>query len=151
MVERSTVNVSQFTLGNTITSTVVSADLDYLANEGSQSSEFEIEIAGNGTGNNQTLTFHLYIDGIAVGTNFTLGATVFTYATGTSFAYTVRMLVSVLTSGGSGTIISSSYGIFKFDGNVVGSSTARGDFVNADISPSSAFEHDSQPHDPDQG
>jgi hypothetical protein len=140
VLERSTVNVSPLTVGNTITSTVVSADLLYLANEAAQSSEYEIEIAGNGTGNNQTLTFHLYIDGIAVGTNFTLGATVFTYATGLSFAYTVRMLVTVLSAGAGGTIATSSYGIFKFDGNVVGSSTTRGDFIEADISTSAAYD-----------
>ena len=47
VIERSTVNVFNWTVGNTTSPTAISAPLSYIANEGNQSSEYEIEICGS--------------------------------------------------------------------------------------------------------
>jgi hypothetical protein len=110
VLERSEVNVSQFTLGNSTTATDVSPTMNYKADEGNQSSEYEIEIMGVATGgltaSVQTLDFRLYIDGSNAGGGFTIGATLFssTATNNQPFVYTVRYLVSILTTGAGGTI-----------------------------------------------
>ena len=110
VLERSEVNVSQFTIGNTTTATALSPTLTYQAGEGSQSSEFEIEIMGVLTGaataSVTTFDFRLYLDGSNAGGGFTIGATVFssTSTNNQPFVYTVRYLVSILTTGTGGTI-----------------------------------------------
>jgi hypothetical protein len=46
VLERSAINVASFSVGNTTSPTAISAPLNYLASEGNQSSEYEIEILG---------------------------------------------------------------------------------------------------------
>ena len=130
-IERSDVNVAQFTVGNTTTPTAISATLNYKAGEASQSSEYEIEIRGNGAGNSttaQTLTFDLYIDGALFGGGFTIGATFFNNGSPglPSFRFTISLLVSVTASGAGGTIVSTSTGTAVNSGNFQGSGGAIG-------------------------
>ena len=80
VLERSIVNVAGFTIGNTTTATTISAATTYNANEGTQSSEYEIEIIGTLTWSSGTLNspiFQLFVDGSAIGggtvTQFTVG------------------------------------------------------------------------------
>jgi hypothetical protein len=80
VLERSTVNVAVFSVGNTTTPTIISAPLNYLAGEGEQSSEYDIEIVGNLNWGTSTLSgpvFQLYVDGSPIGggtvTQFTVG------------------------------------------------------------------------------
>jgi hypothetical protein len=106
-LERSTVNVASFTVGNTATPTIISAPLAYLASEGAQSSEFELEIDGliatAATGQTaQTLTFALFVDGSVLGGQFTMGA-VFLPVGAKSFSYTIRFRLSIQTAGSGGT------------------------------------------------
>jgi hypothetical protein len=110
VLERSEVNVAQFTIGNTVTATALSPTLTYAANEGAQSSEFEIEIMGVLTGgltaSVQTFGFRIYMDGSNAGGGFDIGATLFssTATNNQPFVYTVRFLVSILTTGSGGTM-----------------------------------------------
>jgi hypothetical protein len=111
VLERSTVNVAQFPIGNTATRTIISAPLGYQAGEGSQSSEYEIEIDGiisTGTTTTPTLTFDLGVDGSALGASFPIGGTYLT-ANG-SFAYSITFRLAVLTSGAGGTALLASAG-----------------------------------------
>lgn len=106
VLERSTVNVSQFTVGNTTTPTLIGAPLNYIANEGNQSSEFEIEIDGiatTGSVTAQTLTFQLAIDGSppSGAGPVTMGAVFM--ANGATFAYVIRFRLNVVTTGAGGT------------------------------------------------
>jgi len=107
VLERSTVNVSSFTVGNNTSFAAIGAALNYLANEGAQSSEFEIEIDGVATTANtgqstQTLSFGLAVDGTVLGGQFTVGA-VFLPVGNKTFSYTIRFRLSVQTTGGTGT------------------------------------------------
>jgi hypothetical protein len=110
VLERCEVNISQFTIGNTVTATAMSPTMNYAANEGAQSSEFEIEImgviVGGPTASVQTFGFRLYIDGANAGGGFDIGAVLFssTSTNNQSFTYTVRFLVDILTAGAGGTI-----------------------------------------------
>ena len=110
VLERNEINISQFTIGNTVTATAMSPTLSYAANEGAQSSEFEIEImgviVGGPTASVQTFGFRLYIDGANAGGGFDIGAVLFssTSTNNQSFTYTVRFLMDILTTGAGGTI-----------------------------------------------
>jgi hypothetical protein len=111
-VERSTVNVSQFTQGNSTTPAAVSSAMSYLANEASQSSEYEIEIEGAvswSTGTQQTLLFALYADGLNWAGQQTIGASALPVSGGGH--YWVRYLFSCTTSGSSGLFVVNTTGI----------------------------------------
>jgi hypothetical protein len=123
VLERSEVNVSQFTC-NSVTATTISPTMNYQAGEGAQSSEFEIEIMGVASApttiaNVQVLDFRIYLDGSNAGGGFTIGTTVFnsTATGGQNFTFTVRFLVSVLTTGAGGTIHIHSDGIISATAN----------------------------------
>lgn len=127
VLERSNVNVSQFTVGNTTTPTLISAPLDYQADEGNQSSEFEIEIDGiittAGSGTPQTLTFQLAIDGSPpTGAGpVTIGAVFL--ALGATYSYTIRFRISLNSFGANATaVLSVDGGISRRAANA-GSST----------------------------
>lgn len=113
-VDRSTINVAQFTVGATATRTLISAALSYIAGEGSQSSEYGIEIDGQivkGSGNStDTLTFDLGLDGVA-GAAFTIGG-VFLPASGT-FAYNLKFRAVILTTGTTGTVFMAVDGVIQ--------------------------------------
>jgi hypothetical protein len=127
-LERSTVNVASFTVGATATPTIISAPLAYQANEGAQSSEFEIEIDGlittaNTGQTSQTLTFQLDVDGSVLGGQFTVGA-VFLPVGNKTFSYTIRFRLSIQTTGTSGTCSVAADGQLAAAGVNAGSTTA---------------------------
>jgi hypothetical protein len=121
IIERSTVNVSQFTVGNTATLTNIAAPLGYLASEAALSSEFEIEISGNGSPaasggiTTSQLVFDLLMDGVSMGASPTIGATF--WQLGTFFAYTLRFFISVTAAGASGTAAVNSDGSISWSAN----------------------------------
>jgi hypothetical protein len=109
VLERSEVNVAQWTVGNATTPGVISAPLNYLAGEGNQSSEYELEIDGIATTANtgqtaQTLTFQLGVDGSppSGAGPVTFGAVMLAVGN-TGFAYVLRFRLNIVTSGTSGT------------------------------------------------
>ena len=127
VIERSEINVSQFSIGNTTTATNISAPLAYKASEASQSSEYEIEATGAGTPSNvgQTATdlgFRIYMDGSNIGNVLTVGASFF--GLGQAFVYNVRFRVSVTGSGAGGTAFISSGGTISYQTNKNQSDTA---------------------------
>ena len=115
VLERSAVNVSPLTVGNTTSPTAVSQSLTYLANEGAQSSEFEIEITGTITWGSpiQGWVMQLYIDGSAPGGGtagqFTVGITGQT--AGHVGGYVISYTVSLLGSGSGATAVLAGSGI----------------------------------------
>lgn len=111
-IDRSNVNISQFTQGNSITPAAVSAALSYLAGEASQSSEYEIEIEGAvtwSTGTQQVLNFALYADGLNWAGQQTIGASALPVSGGGH--YWVRYLWSCTTSGASGLFVVNTTGV----------------------------------------
>jgi hypothetical protein len=101
VLERSAVNTAQFTAGNVTTPTAISALMNIQANEGDQSSEYEIEACGSaafGTAANHNLDFRLFKDGSAYATAGTnLNAMTLSNAivgTGISIAYVVTFRVT---------------------------------------------------------
>jgi hypothetical protein len=126
VLERSTINVAQWTQGNSTTPATVSAPIGYLAGEGNQNSEFEIEIDGVAitatSGTAQTLSFGLAVDGSILGGLFTMGAVFLPLSV--SVGYTIRGRLTILTSGSSGTCIVTTDGQVSRQGVNAGSSTA---------------------------
>ena len=98
ILERSIVNVFNFTMGNTSTPTAISASATYAAYEGNQSSEYEIEIDGDFTtgATTYTVNFQLYVDGSATGPHATIGGTGVTASS--TYWYTVRARLAILDS-----------------------------------------------------
>jgi len=105
VLERSSVNTAQFTVGNTATPGPISALMSIFPNEGEQSSEYEIECSGSahfGTAANHNLDFRLFKDGSAYapgGTQLnamTLDNSI--VGTGISIAYTVTFRVTYIGS-----------------------------------------------------
>jgi hypothetical protein len=105
-VDRSNINIAQFTVGNTATRTLIGAPLSYIGGEASQSSEYAIEIDGiitYGTGNTTTiLDFDLGVDGAALGAAFTIGAA-YMAVSGFSYAFNLKFRLAILTTGAGGT------------------------------------------------
>jgi hypothetical protein len=118
-IERSTVNVAQFSMGTQTVDTIIGGPLNYLAGEASQSSEFGIEIDGivtgptSGSGTVPTYNMALFLDGSSFGAAFTLGGVMFgPITTHFSYSYTIRFTCAILTSGASGTAYLSADGQF---------------------------------------
>jgi hypothetical protein len=138
VMERSVVNLSQFTVGNTTTPTQISSPMTYSALEGNQSSEYEIEFIGVGTNYTGatagTLNFALYIDGSNAGGQFTIGASA--WASGRQFGYTVRFVLDILTAGSGGTALIHSVGWFydQSDNRLPSNSLVGGSTSSASIS-----------------
>jgi hypothetical protein len=104
VLERSDVNIAAFPIGNVTTTQNISSPLNYMATEGSQGSEYEIEIDGTiatGSVTAATLTFELAVDGSVLGGAFTMGAVYL--ANGLSFEYTIRFRLTITTTGAGGT------------------------------------------------
>lgn len=121
VLERSTVNVASFPSTNPLAASpaIVSAPMTYLANEGAQSSEYEIEIIGSGTWGTSFLNgwiMQLFVDGAAVGTSgqFTIGTSGQTLAA--TFGYRIAFGISLL---------SASTALFWSDGTVYDESANR--------------------------
>jgi hypothetical protein len=109
-LERSTVNVSQFTsTGVASPGQAIGVALNYLAGEGSQSSEYELEIDGIATTANtgqtaRPITFALAIDGaIPGGAGPLTWGGVMLLVGNVGFAYSIRMRLHIVTSGAGGT------------------------------------------------
>jgi len=128
ILQRSGTNVSQFTVGNTATNTIISAPLAYFANEGNQNSEFEIQIDGTATGgtSGQNLNFALFSDGVQIGGAFTVGSGIIGagITAGKGFGYTIRFRLTVLTTGAGGTANTASDGVFYITATNFGNNTA---------------------------
>lgn len=113
ILERSLSNVGTNTIGNTATQSILSASMATFANEAGNSTTFEIEIRGQftlGTGN-ETLNMQMLVDGASfggTGGGFTLGAAFF--GAGGTWDYGVTFMLSIITSGSSGTARSSCWG-----------------------------------------
>jgi hypothetical protein len=116
VIERGSVNVAVFSVGNTTTVGPVSATMNYKAADAAQSSTYEIEIAGTlqlGT-TAETITFKLYVDGVNIGGaggGFVIGAAPLNI-TGGGWSYRITFTLSVLTTGTSGVALVSSHGAF---------------------------------------
>jgi hypothetical protein len=91
-IERSTVNVTSFSLATSTTPTIISASMSYLANEGTQSSEYEIEILGGGSWSSaaQVLNLWMYVDSTQNATT-PVGAAAFT----AGHAFTFRIIATM--------------------------------------------------------
>jgi hypothetical protein len=137
-VDRSSVNVSTFTVGNTTTPTIISAPLNYRANEGDQSSEFEIEINGTIVGKGNAATFALYVDGSFLGGSFGLGGVLL--ATGQTYAFEIRHRFSITTSGAGGDCTVSGAGTVLQQGGNAGGSGTSVDAAAASVGTGKAFD-----------
>jgi hypothetical protein len=95
---RTDINVSQFTQGASITPATVSSTLSYIGGEGTQSSEYELEIDGTiittSGATAATLSFGVAIDGTIQGGQFTIGS-VFLPIGSKGFTYTIRGRVTI--------------------------------------------------------
>lgn len=139
--ERSAVDVSTFTIGNTVTPTPLSAAMPYAAGEGAVNSEFEIEIAGvitAGTGTAQALNFGLYADGAVLGGLFAAGgvllAATFTY----NFQVTSRLTVTSTGAGGDGVV--SSWGVVLKQATNFGATATGTDGSGSSVGTNKAFD-----------
>ena len=122
ILERGSINVAEFSVGDTTAAGAVSATLGYLAADAAQSSTYEIEIRGQVTpgATGEQLTLKLYVDGVNIGGGgggFTLGGA--PLAAAPLWDYAVTFTLSILTAGSSGTALVSSKGSFSPDGTVL--------------------------------
>jgi hypothetical protein len=129
VIDRSTINVAQFAMGTQTTDTIISAPLNYLADEGNQSSEYEIEMDGiataptSATGSDPQWNLGLAVDGTVLGASCTVGSVFFPHNTSTTVQYTVRFRLSILTSGAGGTALLMADGALNKQGTNVGNAT----------------------------
>jgi hypothetical protein len=135
IVDRSVVNVAQFTVGNTNAPGNIAAAMTYFPNESNQSSEFEIEISGLATmaaASLQNLFFELYIDGAATTPPQTVvHASPSGFVANLVYAYTLRFIIDFLSTGSGATAIALGTGIINLAGqggptNTVGLNTGPG-------------------------
>jgi len=127
VIERSEVNVAQFSMGTQTIATTISAALNYQAGEANQSSEYELEIDGiittptGGTGT-PTYTMQMMIDGATAGGAFTIGGVMLPH--NVTLSYTVRFRLHVVTTGAGGTCNMISDGQLSTQGVNIGSTTS---------------------------
>jgi hypothetical protein len=134
IVDRSVVNVSQFTVGNTATPGNIAAAMTYFANESNQSSEFEIEISGLATMDATAVKnplFELFIDGAATSPVTKIQASAGGWTTTQVIAYTMRFTISFLSTGAAATAVCIGHGTANLAGsggasNTVGLNTGPG-------------------------
>lgn len=102
IIDRSVVNIGNFTMNTQTLPQVMSGALNYLANEAVTGSEYEIEIDGTFTSPNTasaTFTFDLFIDAgtFGIGSAVTVGTVV--VSTAVTYAYTVKFRMYVVSPG----------------------------------------------------
>ena len=107
VLDRSALNLTNFTMTTQTTPHVMSGALSYLAGEAIVGSEYEVEIDGTVTSPAVTavqFTFDLFLDGAALnaGSAIVVGAVVM--QTGNTYAYTLRARATVQTTGAGGTV-----------------------------------------------
>jgi hypothetical protein len=106
-IERADVNIATFSMNTQTTPTQISAPLNYVAGEGSQSSEYEIEIDGvitaytTGAAAAPAFNLAVAVDGSTLGGQLGLGG-VFLVKSNT-YTYTVRGRIAIKTTGAGGT------------------------------------------------
>lgn len=136
VLDRSFMVVTQFSIGANTIPVQMSAGLNYLANEGSQSSLYEIEIDGvltlptGGTGSGPTWTMNMFVDGAQLGGQFTVGATSFPVGGGTC-NFTVRERLCILSSGVAGTCLLVAEGSFNRAATNAGNATTNNTSVGS--------------------
>lgn len=126
ILERGSVNVSQFSVGNTTTWTVVSGGISYKGTAASnQSSTFEIEITGafhtSSTGTKHQPWFTMAVDGTPFGNPIEIGAA--SLNDNVWYTYAIRFRLAVLTSGAPGTATTTGDGIICQQSVVINSIT----------------------------
>jgi hypothetical protein len=109
VLERSGVSTVQFNQGNTGTAANMSTAFSYLANEAQISSEYEIEVMGSMTpattlANSTTFDWRLYMDGSNFGGGFTIGTAMFGTQTDHGYAFTIRFVITVQSTGAGGAV-----------------------------------------------
>ncbi len=113
VIERSEVNVAQFSIGANTTFTAIGPALNYKAGEGAQSSEYEIEASGQGTvysAGSPGMDIALFLDGVNISQQ-TVGGSWFTgVGLGNGFGFRVVYRMSLLGSGAGATAITTSDG-----------------------------------------
>jgi hypothetical protein len=103
VLDRGTVNVSQFTQGNSVTPAIIGGPCNYEANEGTASSEYQLEIDGiitTSTVTPNTLIWGLAVDGTILGAQFTVGASFLVI--NHTFEYTIRFRLTIIGQGSGG-------------------------------------------------
>lgn len=108
VLERSVVNVAQFPISAVAPAAPsnASAPMSYLASEGTQSSEYEIEVIGQlawAAATPTGVTFFFYVDGAATVGAFTVAPGTVSHTVGYRFAFTLDILTAttaLLSSGG---------------------------------------------------
>lgn len=102
ILERSTIDVTDYGIGNTATATVVSGHISYLANEGAQSNAYEIEIWGYMVQGSTAEAFglHLYIDAASTGADISFAGAAL--VAGHGYDYHAKFIVAISTGGASG-------------------------------------------------
>ena len=106
-VPRSDINIATFSMNTQTTPTQISAPLNYLAGEASQSSEYEIEIDGiitaytTGGAGAPAFNIAVAVDGSTLGGQVGLGG-VFLVKNNT-YTYTIRGRIAIKTTGSGGT------------------------------------------------
>jgi hypothetical protein len=114
ILDRSLANAGTNTIGNTATQSILSAAMPYLAGEAQTSTTFEIEMRGQftfGATATETLGVQMLVDGAGfggTGGGFTVGAAL--GAVSTTYDYMFSFMLTIVTSGVSGTARSSSMG-----------------------------------------
>ncbi len=106
VLDRSALNGSNFSMTTSTSPVVMSGALNYLANEASVASEYELEIDGTITTPGTTgipYTFSLFSDGSIFGTSTSVTFGSVMLVNGQTFAYTLRYRVTVDTTGAGGT------------------------------------------------
>lgn len=108
ILDRSNLNIGNFTMNTQTLPQVMSGAINYLANEALTGSEYEIQIDGTFTSPNTTsatFTFDLFVDGasLGIGSAITVGTVV--VSTGVTYAYSVRFRLTVNSPGAFGTVM----------------------------------------------
>jgi hypothetical protein len=106
VLDRSSLDLTNKTMGTQTTAVIMSAGLSYLANEAQVGSEFEIEIDGTLTtptsGSGYRYNTSLFLDGAGFGANNVTWGSVF-LPLNVTLGYTIRWRVTINTTGAGGT------------------------------------------------
>jgi len=107
ILDRSVLDITNFTMGTQTIPHILSSTLNYVASEALVGSEYEIECDGTITtpsGTTAQFTFDYFLDGVAfAGTSaITVGGVII--QTGFTYAFTLRLRATVQTTGAGGTV-----------------------------------------------
>ena len=114
VLDRSALNGSNFSIAHPTTPTVFSGALNYLANEASVASEYEIEIDGTITTPTVTAVvffFDMFVDGAALSASTKQGIGSVILQVGNTYNFTVRYRLTVDATGAGGSARSAGTGV----------------------------------------